>query len=213
MKKKTLYEQLGVPKDASEEEIKRAFRLRAKELHPDVGGDEKEFVEVSKAYKILSNHTLRIIYDKTGKEEVVDTTIAQAVETLKNLFITIINTHKTAVINIDYLSLMKNEITNEMKAIKKTKEGTEIALKTLKELSEDLLFQKKEGSTPNVLLITITEQIQMLEYEKIKSDKKKEILEASLKIISHYKKKKEVMKPQEPLGFLSTFPFENVRQY
>ena len=210
MRNKTLYEKLGVSKDASKEEIKRAFRLKAKESHPDTGGDEKEFVEVNKAYKILSNHTLRIIYDKTGEEEVVDTTMAQAVETLKSLFITMINTHKTAIINIDYLSLMKNEITNEMKAIKKSKDGAEVALKTLKELSEDLLFQKKEGSTPNILLITITEQIQMLEYEKIKSDRKKEILEASLKIISHYKKKKEVTKPS---GFFPAFTFENDTYY
>jgi molecular chaperone DnaJ len=50
-----LYEIIGVAKDASDDEIKRAYRRRARELHPDAGGDEEEFKELTTAYEVLKN--------------------------------------------------------------------------------------------------------------------------------------------------------------
>jgi curved DNA-binding protein CbpA len=44
---------LGVSKDASDDEIKRAFRARALVTHPDRGGDAEAFVEVKRAYDAL----------------------------------------------------------------------------------------------------------------------------------------------------------------
>lgn len=61
-----LYEILGVRNDASEEEIKRAYRKRARELHPDAGGDESEFKELTTAYEVLKNPQARTNYDQFG---------------------------------------------------------------------------------------------------------------------------------------------------
>ncbi|HVM19651.1 MAG TPA: J domain-containing protein [Egibacteraceae bacterium] len=61
-----LYEILGVSRDASEDEIKRAYRRRARELHPDAGGDEEEFKELTTAYEVLKNPTARQNYDRFG---------------------------------------------------------------------------------------------------------------------------------------------------
>jgi molecular chaperone DnaJ len=61
-----LYEVLGVTLDASDEDLKRAYKRRARELHPDVGGDEEEFKELSTAYEVLKNPQARANYDRFG---------------------------------------------------------------------------------------------------------------------------------------------------
>jgi len=66
--KKDYYKILGVPKDASEEEIKKAYRKLAHKYHPDKpGGDEKKFKEINEAYEVLSNKEKRAQYDRFGE--------------------------------------------------------------------------------------------------------------------------------------------------
>lgn len=65
-----LYDVLGVPKTATETEIKKAFRKKALEHHPDKGGDEAIFKEVNAAYEVLGNAEKRELYDKHGLEGV-----------------------------------------------------------------------------------------------------------------------------------------------
>ncbi len=64
---KTLYEVLGVAQDASEDQIKKAFRSLAVKHHPDAGGDEEEFKQISQAYEVLSDPKKRAEYDRALK--------------------------------------------------------------------------------------------------------------------------------------------------
>lgn len=69
MNKRDCYEVLGVPKTASEAEIKSAFRKLAKKYHPDVSKEEnaaEKFKEVQEAYAILSDPDKKAKYDKYG---------------------------------------------------------------------------------------------------------------------------------------------------
>ncbi len=69
MNKKDYYEVLGVSKTASDEEIKRAFRVLAKKYHPDVNKEpdaEAKFKEIGEAYAILSDPDKRQKYDQFG---------------------------------------------------------------------------------------------------------------------------------------------------
>ncbi|MBI4159688.1 DnaJ domain-containing protein [Candidatus Wolfebacteria bacterium] len=61
------YHILGVSKNASEEDVKRAFRKLAHKHHPDKGGDEKKFKEINEAYQVLSDRAKRAQYDRFGR--------------------------------------------------------------------------------------------------------------------------------------------------
>lgn len=64
---KDYYSVLGVPKTASKDDIKKAFRKLAHQYHPDKkGGDESRFKEVNEAYSILSDDNKRAQYDAGG---------------------------------------------------------------------------------------------------------------------------------------------------
>ena len=64
--KRDYYEVLGVGKDASADEIKKAFRRAAIEHHPDRGGDEAKFREINEAYEVLKDEAKRKRYDQFG---------------------------------------------------------------------------------------------------------------------------------------------------
>lgn len=66
MAKRDYYEVLGVSKDASADEIKKAFRRAAVEHHPDRGGDETKFKELNEAYEVLKDGEKRKRYDQFG---------------------------------------------------------------------------------------------------------------------------------------------------
>lgn len=69
MADKDLYEVLGVSRDASESDIKKAFRQKARKLHPDVNkadDAEERFKELNEAYNVLSDAQKRAQYDRFG---------------------------------------------------------------------------------------------------------------------------------------------------
>ncbi|HEX7632831.1 MAG TPA: molecular chaperone DnaJ [Candidatus Saccharimonadales bacterium] len=66
MAQRDYYEVLGVKKDASPDEIKKAFRRAAVEHHPDRGGDEAKFKELNEAYEVLKDTDKRKRYDQFG---------------------------------------------------------------------------------------------------------------------------------------------------
>ena len=69
MEKRDYYEILGISKNASETEIKKAYRGLAKKYHPDVNKEpdaESKFKEVQEAYEVLSDSDKKAKYDQFG---------------------------------------------------------------------------------------------------------------------------------------------------
>jgi molecular chaperone DnaJ len=61
------YKTLGISRDATEDEIKKAFHRLAHKHHPHKGGDEKKFKEINEAYQVLSNKEKKAQYDRYGR--------------------------------------------------------------------------------------------------------------------------------------------------
>src|SRR3990172_9917075 len=67
---KDYYQILGIPKDASNQDIRKAYKELAKKHHPDKGGDQEKFKELSQAYEVLNDEEKKRIYDQFGEEGV-----------------------------------------------------------------------------------------------------------------------------------------------
>ncbi|EAX96327.1 DnaJ domain containing protein [Trichomonas vaginalis G3] len=89
--KPTLYDIIGVPPTATLEEIKRAYRKRAMELHPDRNQDDPDatakFQQLSEAYEILKDPAMRERYDKFGSttDEPTNPDDAEMLETIMQI--------------------------------------------------------------------------------------------------------------------------------
>lgn len=62
----TLYETLDIPANADSATVKRAYKQKAKQTHPDKGGTADQFAKISRAYLVLSDPIRRARYDSTG---------------------------------------------------------------------------------------------------------------------------------------------------
>jgi hypothetical protein len=61
------YQVIGVKENATEEQIKKAYRKKARKLHPDAGGDNEKFLKLQQAYEVLIDPARRRRYDETGE--------------------------------------------------------------------------------------------------------------------------------------------------
>lgn len=87
------YKILNVKEAASAENIKKAYREKAKETHPDAGGTNEDFQRLSAAYAVLSDPKARKRYDRTGSTAPKPNVREQAKTKLAGLMIKIIERH------------------------------------------------------------------------------------------------------------------------
>jgi curved DNA-binding protein CbpA len=111
MKTPDLYETLGVPRDATQRDIKAAYRKRAAAAHPDKGGSDAEAQSVNAAYETLGDSEKRARYDATGQVEGV----APAMTPGEMIFLQTLDAVMREVVDDDEGS-MTAEISNRLKA-------------------------------------------------------------------------------------------------
>ena len=63
------YDILGIDKSASDSDIKKAYRKKAKIHHPDRNGDEEKFKQITEAYEVLGDKTKKSNYDRFGSAD------------------------------------------------------------------------------------------------------------------------------------------------
>lgn len=121
-----LYETLDLPKDATDAEIKAAYRAAARKHHPDRGGDAEEFKKIQRAYAVLSDERKRGQYDSTGEGGAhIPSNRDQALQNLALLFSNIINKNLNTLHKVDLIETIDYYIeTNRQEPRKIIKEQT-----------------------------------------------------------------------------------------
>lgn len=131
------YEILGLKKDASQEEIKKAYRKKAVEHHPDKGGDPETFKQAQIAYDNLSDEQKRSDYDK-GKTPDQD----PALSFLSGLFLSLIS--NADVDRTDLFKQMTQQIKAKIFSIHTEKKDTERFIKRLKKVRRRIKKDKRQ---------------------------------------------------------------------
>lgn len=104
-----LYETLGVDRSASQSEIRRAYRNRAKKVHPDAGGDPEEFRSICMALAVLGDPERRRKYDETGTAEAEpDTREAVALNTIAGTLDILVNQSPNP-FGVDLIATLKGQ--------------------------------------------------------------------------------------------------------
>lgn len=115
-----LYKILGLNKNASEDDIKKAYRKLSKQYHPDLnnGVESREYIDIITAYKILINPEKKRIYDETGEiKSNPDDTRQKIVSNILGIFNNIISNQSINLHQNDIFDIMRNTIKDEQKKI------------------------------------------------------------------------------------------------
>ena len=174
--KKKLYSVLGIKENATDEEIKKAFRNQSKKTHPDKGGSAEKFQKVKDAYEVLANPTKRKRYDETGEvDDEIDNREQQILGGIASMFEGIMNENQG---NIKYVNIIKQMI------LKYTQlEST--ALQQISNINNRIGFYEKQknritktetDNAPNIFEMFLESSISNL-------NKQKEAMEANIELI------------------------------
>jgi len=177
---KDFYEVLGVKKDASQDQIKKAYRGKAVNAHPDKGGSQEDMAELSRAYSTLKDNVKRIEYDRTGKEP--EDTQSLSRDIIMNVFIDILNLPEEPV---NCLATAIASINNRIHDLNKERKGVVGKINSLKQ-RRTRITKKKEDNQVNLWQVLIDKQLEGGNGIIAEVDKRIKAHEDALKMLEDY---------------------------
>lgn len=185
-----LYRRLCVPRTASLKEIKAAYRMLARETHPDIpGGNKADFIKVSEAYQVLSDKSKRRHYDNTGEWITAGITDETRINQDANgilavAFANIISQCNNQIVYIDIIKILRTQFKDGIQKATAAINATDAALKLANEALDLIEYSGKGVNVfEGVLMTIITEN----EKKRAIHIKNKENIKAALDIINNYK--------------------------
>jgi DnaJ-class molecular chaperone len=189
-----LYVILGIDRTATPEEIKLAYRKRAKQTHPDHGGSSKEFADVNRANQVLSDPKSRSRYDRTGTvDDEPDNAMSAPVGILWGLLQNVVAQHAAGQgadpCTVDLVDALRKHLVQKIadmrRQAKESKQAAERIVKILRRV-EVRLKQKPKAKNADFLKKSILWQIASIERAMETNQGNVTAHEDALKILDDY---------------------------
>lgn len=187
-----LYDLLGLTPAATDPDIRKAYKSKAKQLHPDVTGgvESEEFVKMKKAYDILINPETRKMYDEMGiiDGEHESKLLNAAIGGLQQCFNMLIDEVGTEeMIYVDVIGSMKLNIQTNLDLHKKNQQSAAKVLAKIektKKATQKRLKIKKDA--PNIFIMALDRSAQPHRDNMLKSDQAVLLCETMMKMLENY---------------------------
>ncbi|KKM99875.1 hypothetical protein LCGC14_1143530 [marine sediment metagenome] len=174
------YKDLGVEEDATDKEIKTAYRQKAKKHHPDRGGDSESIKQINRAYLILSDPDLRAKYDHGENPDTTPIEVSAA-QKLSEIFAQILLKY-LGQWNINLIEQCKNELDTEISNVKEIKTNATAIVHKLREVIVRLSCNKGEDK----LGMLIEYEIRRIEMEIKQGGERIKVLEYAKDVADYY---------------------------
>lgn len=179
----SLYDDLGVRPDATEDEIAAAYRRAAKQHHPDTGGDTEKFQRAQTAANILRDPAKRAQYDTNGTiEERSDNALAEAMQVLSSAFEAAFSQVQDMA-HTDVVKLMTSNIQQRLNGLTANKLAGKNRLDRISEALERLQYR---GDRQDFIGKILRGQIQSIDRQLIEIGRTEKIYDSALDIAKDY---------------------------
>ncbi|MGD0587024.1 MAG: J domain-containing protein [Oryzomonas sp.] len=175
------YDVLGVDKNATPGDIKKAHRKRIRKAHPDSGGNPEEFMALQCAYETLIDPEKRRRYDNNEPEP--GSIVQEALGHLCKIFNSLLDSHGDKITTIDIVSAITGHIRGDIVNITAMKNSHAKKAKTLRKVLERL---KYSGRRVDVLKEMLEQQLQDIARGQKQADRTIEMLEMATILAKEY---------------------------
>jgi curved DNA-binding protein CbpA len=174
------YDVLGVPKDADEAAVKKAFRRKARESHPDrAGGSGERMALVNRAYDVLSDPARRQQYDDTGDTGPINSVEQEATGLAGAIFGEAIEQDQVSI--VAFAKQKARDISDGLK-----RQRSEALVKIARFERKSNKVRRKTKGAPNMVQAAIEQQLTRYRSLVKEADRKLEVTTAAIRLIEDY---------------------------
>lgn len=206
------YDTLGIPPTASIKQIKDAYRRRARETHPDTGGDGDVFSTVSRAYAILMNPEARKRFDETGSVDdgpaplTVRQRMIQIIVDMFNQALAIESQKGTSLKHFPLMKAMRENMAHNAKSVKDNAAKQRKAL-----IDREFLLKRitRKGDGENLFAEIIRDQIKQLEPVVKQADLDVLAMDMACDELLHYENEVDLIQSIQMMQYGGNFTNQN----